>query len=119
MKDEVAGKIAGCSTLEEVAEALGQTVSHSTGISFGSQYQQLDNKLVGAIANAKPDVVSGPVAGEYGVYVYKVSNSNEGTFFTEEDAANVAAQKAGYLTQVFEKVLSDKAEVKDYRARFF
>ncbi len=119
LKDEVAEKIKGCATLEDVATALGQTVSHNTGISFGSQYQQLDGNFVGAAVNAKPDVICGPVAGEVGVYVYQVSNRATGTFFSEEDAANVARQKGGYHANVIESVLSEEAQVKDYRARFF
>ena len=119
LNEEVAGKISGCKTIEDVANALGQTVSHDTGISFGTQYQQLDGKFIGAIANAKDDVISGPIAGETGVYVFQVSNREEGHFFTEKDAVFIGEQRGDYQAQILQSVLSEEAGVKDYRARFF
>ena len=119
MKDEVAQKIAGCKTIDEVAAKLGESVSHNTGVSFGSQLQQLDGKFIGAIANAKENTISGPVAGEVGVYVFQVSNRAEGNFYSESDAMNMAAQKGAYQAQVLQSVLDEQANVKDHRARFF
>ena len=119
MKAEAAEKIQGCTTMEEVAEALGTTVSHNDGVSFGSQFQQLDNKFVGALANAEEGKICGPVAGDVGVYVFKVDKRNEGSFFTEADAASAASQKGAYAANVLQSVLIDEADVKDYRARFF
>ena len=119
MKADVAGKIQGCTTLEEIAEKLGTTVSHNDGVTFGSQFQQLDGKFVGAIANAEPGRICGPVAGDIGVYVFRVANREEGSFFTESDAAGTAAQKGSYLAGMLQSVLVDAADVKDYRVRFF
>ncbi|MCR5547772.1 MAG: SurA N-terminal domain-containing protein [Bacteroidales bacterium] len=119
MKEDAASKIQGCNTLEEVAEALGTTVSHNDGVSFGSQFQQLDNKFVGAIANAEEGKIYGPVAGDVGVYVFQVAKKNEGSFFTEADAATAVSQKGAYAANMLQAVLNDVADVKDYRARFF
>ena len=119
MKADAASKIQGCKTMEEVAEALGTTVSHNDGVSFGSQFQQLDNKFVGAIANAEEGKICGPVAGDIGVYVFQVSKKNEGSFFTEADAKSAVAQKGSYAANILQSVLVDEADVKDYRARFF
>ena len=119
MKADAASKIQGCNTLEEVAEALGTTVSHNDGVSFGSQFQQLDNKFVGAIANAEEGKIYGPVAGDVGVYVFQVAKKNEGSFFTEADAATAVSQKGAYAANMLQAVLNDVADVKDYRARFF
>jgi peptidyl-prolyl cis-trans isomerase D len=119
MKADAASKIQGCNTLEEVAEALGTTVSHNDGVSFGSQFQQLDNKFVGAIANAEEGKIYGPVAGDVGVYVFQVAKKNEGSFFTEADAATAVSQKGAYAVNMLQAVLNDVADVKDYRARFF
>ena len=119
MKADIAGKIQGCNTLEEVAEALGTTVSHNDGVTFGSQFQQLDPKFVGALAGAEPGKICGPLAGDVGVYVYQVDKREEGSFFTEADAASTAAQKGSYASNILQSVLMDVAGVKDYRARFF
>ena len=119
MKAGAASKIQGCKTMEEVAEALGTTVSHNDGVSFGSQFQQLDNKFVGAVANAEEGKIYGPVAGDIGIYVFQVARKNEGSFFTEADARSAVAQKGSYAANVLQSVLADEADVKDYRARFF
>ena len=119
MKDEVAQKIAGCKTIDDVAAKLGVSVSHNTGVSFGSQLQQLEGKFVGAVANAEKGKISGPVAGETGVYVFQVSNRTEGNFYSETDAGTAAMQKGAYQTQLFQAVLAEKAKIKDNRARFF
>ncbi len=119
MKADAAEKIKNCTTLEEVAEALGTTVSHNDGVSFGSQFQQLDNKFVGAVANAEEGKICGPVAGDVGVYVFQVAKKNEGSFFTEADAATAVSQKGAYASNMLQAVLNDVADVKDYRARFF
>lgn len=119
LKAETAEKIKGCNTIEEVAEALSTTVSHNAGVSFGSQYQQLDGKFVGAVANAAEGKLVGPVAGEVGVYVFSVSNVQNGSFFTDADAETSSLQKASYHANVLENVMSEAAGTKDYRARFF
>ena len=119
MKDEVAQKIAGCQTIEDVAAKLGESVSKNTGVSFGSQFQQLDGKFVGAIANAQEGKITGPVAGEVGVYVFQVSNRTEGNFYSETDAQTAATQKGGFQAQMLQSVLSEQAKIKDNRARFF
>lgn len=119
MKDEVAAKIQGCNTLEEMAEALGTTVSNNAGVSFGSQYQQLDGKFVGAIANAEPGKIVGPVVGDAGVYVFQVADRATGSFYTEEDAQTMSAQKGAYHSNILQNVLTEEAKVKDNRARFF
>jgi len=119
LKAETAEKVKGCNSIEEVAEALSTTVSHNTGVAFGSPYQQLDGKFIGAVANATVGKLVGPVAGETGVYFFSVTNVDNGTFYTEEDAANVTMQKSSYHANVLENVLHEAAGTKDYRARFF
>ena len=81
---ELADKIAGCKTIEEVAERL-----------------------------------YGPVAGMMGSYIVSVSNRETGSFYTEDDAKNLAAQKAQYLSQLILAVMQDYDNVKDNRERFF
>ncbi len=117
---EVAEKIAGLESMEAIAEALGTTVSTKDGVAFSSMTSQgLDPKFIGAASVAEDGKISGPVAGSIGVYVYKVTGRDTGAFYTEEDAKAREAQVAQYTTQMVVPVMSEDADVKDNRARFF
>ena len=117
--DEVKEKIAGLTTLEQVAETLGTTVSHYPGISFGStQFNQNDPALVGAVA-AAPEGTIQTVGGNVGVYVFEVSNRTAGNFFSENDAATQLARKASWHNSILQSVIANEADIKDNRARFF
>ena len=114
---ELADKIAGCKTIEEVAERLGVQVEHRDAMSLGSS--SVEPALIGAVASAKEGELYGPVAGMMGSYIVSVSNRETGTFYTEDDAKNLAAQKAQYLSQLILAVMQDYDNVKDNRERFF
>jgi peptidyl-prolyl cis-trans isomerase D len=117
--DEVKEKIAGLTTLEQVAETLGTTVSHYPGISFGStQFNQNDPALVGAVA-AAPEGTIQTVGGNVGVYVFEVSNRTAGNFFSDNDAATQLARKASWHNSILQSVIANEADIKDNRARFF
>ena len=117
---EIAEQIAGLESLEAVAEALGTTVSTKEGLSFSSMSAQgLDPKFIGAASVAEDGKVCGPVAGNMGVYVYKVTGREAGSFFTEEDAKTRNSQMAQYASQMVVPTMMDDADVKDNRARFF
>ena len=114
---EVADKIAGAATIEEVAERLGVQVEHRDALSLGST--AIEPALVGAIASATEGEIYGPVAGMMGSYVVKVSGKQTGSFYSEADAKNLSAQKAQYLAQMILAVMQDYDNVKDNRERFF
>ena len=117
---EVAEKIAGLEDMAAVAEALDKTVSTKEGVAFTSLTSAgLDPKFIGAASVAEDGKVCGPVVGNAGVYVYKVTGRDNGAFFTEDDAKNRDAQMVQYTTQMVVPVMADDAEVKDNRARFF
>ena len=117
---EVAEKIAGLNDMQAIAEALGTTVSTKDGIAFSSLTSQgLDPKFIGAASVSEEGKICGPVQGNIGVYVYKVTGRDTGAFFTEDDAKMRDAQMAQYSTQMLLPVMMDDAEVKDNRARFF
>ncbi len=117
--DEVKEKIAGLTTLEQVAETLGTTVSHYPGISFGStQFNQNDPALVGAVV-AAPEGTIQTVGGNVGVYVFEVSNRTAGNFFSENDAATQLARKVSWHNSILQSVIANEADIKDNRARFF
>lgn len=116
---EVSEKIKGCTTMEQVAEALQTTVSHKDGLTFGSQQTQLDPKFVGAVAGAEQGVITGPVEGNIGVFVFQVADRQSGSFFTEEDARTLTGRIGNYQTSVMSSVFAEEADIKDNRSRFF
>ena len=117
---EVAKKIAGLENMQAIADALETTVSTQEDVVFTTTgYQSLDPKFVGAASVAEDGKISAPVAGNIGVYVYKVTGRETGASFTEEDAKNLANQKSYYASQMLLPTMMEDADVKDNRARFF
>ena len=116
---EIREQIQGMTSLEQVAEALGTTVSHQTGLSFGSlSYGQTDPMFIGAVTSSDEGVIKA-APGAIGVYVYEVMNRATGTFFTDNDVATALARRAAVHTNAIQSVLADEAKIKDNRARFF
>lgn len=117
---EVAGKIAGCTTMEAVAEALDATVSSREGVAFASMSQQgFDPAFIGAVSGASEGVITGPVKGNIGVYVFLVKSRDTGAFYTEDDAKSRQTQLEQYMLQTVLPVMMEDAGVKDNRARFY
>ena len=114
---EMADQVAGLQSLEAAAEKLGTTVEHREALSLGSS--SVEPALLGAIAAAKEGEIYGPVAGQIGTYLVRVNSKEQGSFYTEDDAKALAAQKAQYLTQMIVPVMQDYDNVKDNRERFF
>lgn len=114
---DVASKIQGLTSIDAVADALGVTVDRNEGLSLSSR--SVDPAVLGAAAVAKDGAVFGPVPGSMGVYVLSVDNRQTGSFYTEEDAKNLNAQKSQYLSQMIISVMSEYDNVKDNRERFF
>ena len=116
---EIAAQTAGLS-LEQIAENHNVTVSNRADISFSpTSAAAVEPALLGAIYNAQIGEVSGPVKGNQGVYMFKVTRREQGAFYTESDAKNFASQKAQYSTQMLMPVMEEAAGVVDNRARYF
>jgi len=117
---EVQEKIAGLNSMEAIAEAFNTSVATKDGIAFSSMRSAgLDPVLIGAVASAPENKISGPVKGSFAVFVFNVTGRETGAFYTEEDAKNLAQQKSQYLTQMVVPVMVNDAKVVDHRARFF
>ena len=117
---EIAAKINGLNDLQTIADTLGTTVSTKEHITFASLTSQgLDPKFIGAVSVAEPDKISGPLAGNIGVYVYKVTGHDTGSFFTEDDAKARDSQMSQYSLQMLLPVMMQDVDVKDNRARFY
>ena len=117
---EIKAEIEGLTDLDAVAEKLGVNVSSKDGVAFSSfSSQGLDPKFIGAAYASEDNVVCGPVAGNNGVYVYKVTGRDTQDFYTEESAKQHSAQRAQYSSQMVVPVMMDDVDVKDNRARFY
>ena len=117
---EVKESIEGLTDLAAIAEKLGTTVSTKDGVAFSSFTSMgLDPMFIGAAYASEDNVICGPVAGNNGVYVYKVTGRETQSHYTEESAKQHSAQKAQYSAQMVVPVMMDDADVKDNRARFY
>ena len=117
--EEVAGQIAGLGTLEAIAEKFGTTVSTLSDVSFSTNSAPTtEPSFIGAVAAAKEGVISGPVAGIMGTYVFQVDGRETGAFYTEDDAKAAQARMDSYHAQMLLPLMMDKT-VDDNRARFY
>lgn len=117
-KKNVAEKIAGMNDLGEIATALNAGRSEREDVSFGGR-TYIEPALLGAASVAPEGQICGPVAGQACVYVFQVSDRNEGSFSTEEDAQNENLQKTQYNAQMIVPTMMEYDNVKDNRARFY
>ena len=116
---DVAGEIAGLNSLEAVAEKLGTTVSSLSDVTFSTNSApSTEPAFVGAVAGAKEGVLSGPVAGIMGTYVFQVKGREVGSYYTEDDAKSAQVRMDAYHTQMLTSLMSEK-NVDDNRARFY
>lgn len=112
--------IAGATTIAEVAEKLNTTVSNQSGMAFSSlTSQQLDPKFIGAVAGAPENTIVGPVVGEIGVYYFTVNGKETGAFYTEDDAKSRNAQVFASVARVIPAIMTEGADVKDERYKFY
>ena len=111
--------IEGLTSLEEIAEKLGTTVSNVTDVTFSTNSAPTtEPAFVGAVAAAKEGVISGPVAGIMGTYVFQVNGRETGAFYTEDDAKAAQARIESYHGQMLLPLMMENT-VKDNRARFY
>ena len=118
-KAEVAEKVADKGNLERMADILDASVSNEPAMSLSTTGRSLDAALLGAALSAPEGKICGPLAGGIATYMYRVNKRDTGSFFTQEDARQLAAQRAEYNTQLILPVMSQLCDLKDYRERFF
>ena len=111
--------ISGGESLEVLAEKFNTTVNHRDGISFANADMSLEPAFVGAVAAAPQGKVVGPIKGAVGVYFFEVTNVATGEYYTEADALNRNSQKNSALMQRITDIISQEADVKDYRGKFY
>lgn len=118
---EVAAKIAGLSTLEEVASTLGLTVNHRDNITFSTPNyaQALDPAVTGAAVVAEVGKVSAPIKGTTGTFVIRVTDKETGYFFTEDDAKRANERLASQMANTVLGVMVQEGKVVNHLNRFF
>ena len=113
----------GGSTIDQVAQKTDSKVVPVQNIVFANPVipgLSLEYKLIGTIFGSQPGKLSKPVEGQHGAYVFVIDN------FINPAPLNNAVREKEQLGQallqrsqgqIFE-ALKDKANVKDYRAKF-
>ena len=119
MAAEAAETISGGESLEALAEKFNTTVSHRDGVAFNAIDMSLEPAFVGAVTAAPQGKVVGPVKGQMGIYFFEVTNVATGEYYTEADALNRNNQKVYSVSQQLHEIISQEADVKDYRAKFY
>ena len=116
---DIAEKIQGKTSLEDIAATLNTTVVSSEAFTFSTRGAAEDPAFLGAALAAQDGVITGPVKGATAAYIFKVNSRESGAFYTEEDAKNTVTSKAQYSSQMIIPAMMEEADVKDNRARFF
>ncbi|MGI4749159.1 MAG: SurA N-terminal domain-containing protein [Janthinobacterium lividum] len=112
------------SDLDKVAAAVGGKVTPVQNVVFANPIIPgiaQENKVIGSIFGSPLHKVSKPIEGQNGVYVYAVDSFNNPAVVANnlKDRQQISqAMLQRVDTDVF-NVLKDKANVKDYRAKFF
>ena len=118
-KEEVAAQIEGLTSLDAIAEKLGATVSTLSDVTFSTNSAPTtEPAFVGAVAAAKENEITGPVAGVMGTYVLQVNGRETGSYYTEDDAKAYQSRIENYHGQMLLPLLMENT-VKDNRARFY
>ncbi len=121
--DYIVNQIAGA-TLEEQAASLGSEVGDFSDVTAASYYVNgvgADFRLVGAIASTTDKgVVSAPVKGAAGVYLFQVDDiqtSERQT--TEGEKVRAQAFSENMVQQMVYPAIQQMAEISDLRGRYF
>jgi peptidyl-prolyl cis-trans isomerase D len=113
----------GSTTIDQVAQKADGKVMPIQNMVFANPVipgSSAEYKLIGTIFGSQPNKLSKPIAGQNGVYVFDVDSFTNPPPLT--DALRIKQQLGQALmqradAQIFE-ALKDKANVKDYRAKY-
>ncbi|WP_316928449.1 SurA N-terminal domain-containing protein [Pedobacter arcticus] len=116
--------VSGASSLAQVAQKTGTQVTPVENVVFANPVipgVAQENKVIGSIFGSQPNKVSKVIEGDRGVYVYTVKSFTSPAPIT--NMLKIKGQMEQAITQqvdasVFE-VLRKKANVKDFRAKFY
>lgn len=116
-------KIAGATTIDEVAGKLGVQTTQADNVNFNSFYVAgigVEPALVGAICNTPANQLSKPVEGYGNVFLYTVTEvAPQGDVTAESEKIRMEANATSYLNERLNQALVEQSHVKDYRIKFF
>ncbi len=112
------------SDLNRVAAAVGSKVTPVQNVVFANPIIPgiaQENKVIGAIFGSPLHKISKPVEGQNGVYVFTVDSFNNPPAMANglKDRQQITQAMVQRVDADVFNVLKDKANVKDYRAKFF
>lgn len=111
-------------TITSLAAKMNSTINSANNISFSSYsvpQAGVEPKLVGAISAAKDGIVSAPIEGNRGVYVFKVNETttSDNTPGIEDEKQNLAQTKSYMVNYQAYNSLQEAAEIKDMRLLYY
>ncbi|WP_317133192.1 peptidylprolyl isomerase [Mucilaginibacter limnophilus] len=113
----------GSTTIAQVAQKAGGKLAPAQNIVFANPVIPglgLEYKVIGSVFGSQPGKLSKPVEGQMGVYVYSVDGFVKPAPLTNtvKEKEQIAQQLAQRSQGALFEALKDKANVKDYRAKF-
>lgn len=113
----------GSTTIAQVAQKSGGKLTPAQNIVFANPVIPglgLEYKVIGSVFGSQPGKLSKPVEGQMGVYVYSVDGFVKPAPLTNtvKEKEQIAQQLAQRSQGALFEALKDKANVKDYRAKF-
>jgi peptidyl-prolyl cis-trans isomerase D len=123
LSDKLQSALNGSSSIEQVAQKSGSKVVPIQNMVFANPVipgSSAEYKVVGTIFGSKPNKLSKPVEGQTGVYVFVVDGFTNPAPLTnsvreKQQISQTLLQRADAL--IFD-ALKERADVKDYRAKF-
>lgn len=123
LKAKLESAVSGATTLQQVAQKAGAQVVPVENIVFANPVipgLSLEYKVIGTVFGSQPKKVSKPIEGTNGVYVVSLDS-----FINPAPLTNTIREKQQISQTLLQQAdnrlfdaLKDKANVKDYRAKF-
>ena len=123
LSNEMTTAMNGINDIDGLASKMGGTVQSVTpAINFNTTYvptlMTTEYKLIGAVTNIPENKLSGPLAGEAGVYAYTVTSiTDNAQAQTPEAIKSRLEMELGYRN--FYSTLTDRANIVDNRGKFY
>jgi len=123
LTDKLQSALNGSSSIDQVAQKAGSKVNPLQNIVFANPVipgSSAEYKVIGTVFGSQPNKLSKPVEGQQGVFVFSVDSFINPAPLTnavreKEQLGQALLQRSE--PQIFD-ALKDKANVKDYRAKF-
>ena len=123
LTDKLQSALNGSSSIDQVAQKSGAKVNPLQNIVFANPVipgSSAEYKVIGTVFGSQPNKLSKPVEGQQGVFVFTVDS-----FINPAPLTNAVREKEQLSQALLQRsepqifdALKDKANVKDYRAKF-